>query len=87
MHWLYVHTGLSSAGGAWYLFWSGFGSLFERTIELVVIGGILLRKHNCHSRGCPRIGRFPAVEGGGWQYCRKHHTTNGEHPGESDGGA
>ena len=78
-HWLWFHGGLSSGNTAWYLFPSGIGGIIERLVELVVIGGILLRRHNCHARGCPRMGHFPAVEGGGWQYCRKHHKTNGEH--------
>lgn len=62
-----------------YLFPSGFGGILERLVELVVIGGILLRRHNCHQKGCPRLGRFPAVEGNGWLYCQKHHRDNGEH--------
>jgi hypothetical protein len=77
MHWLYG-AGLTSANKLPYLFWSGIGSILERLVELAVIGGILLRKHNCHSAGCPWIGRFPANEGNGWLYCRRHHATNGE---------
>lgn len=78
-HWVAVHTGTVNEPGSYYGFWSGFGSILERVVELLVIGFILLRKHNCHERGCPRMGRFPALEGGGWSYCRKHHRTNGEH--------
>lgn len=77
IHWLWFHAGLSSANGAWYLFHSGIGGILERLLELVVIGGILLRRHNCHHKGCPWIGRYPAVEGNGWLYCRHHHKDNG----------
>ena len=87
MHWLWFHAGLSSGNTPWYLFPSGIGSILERLVELVVIGGILLRKHNCHSRRCWRVGRFPAVEGGGWQYCRRHHSNDGEQRTEGNGGA
>jgi hypothetical protein len=54
-----------------YLFWSGVGSDLS---ELAMIGFLyaFLRKHNCHSRGCWRIGRHP-VEGTGFVVCRKHH--------------
>jgi len=75
-----AHTlGLDNVAGMWYAFWSGFGSIAERGIDLAVIGGLIYHRNNCHQRGCPRLGRFPAVECGGWHYCRKHHTTNGEH--------
>lgn len=79
LHWLAVHTGTVNETGPFYGFWSGFGSILERLVELFVIGFILLFHHNCHKKGCPRMGRFPANEGGGWKYCRKHHSTNGEH--------
>lgn len=86
IHWLWFHAGLSSGNSSWYLFPSGIASLLERFAELIVIGGLLWHKNNCHSPGCPRIGKFPAVEGGGWHYCRRHHTTNGVHRSEGDGG-
>lgn len=77
IHWLYYHAGLASPSYAWYLFHSGFGSILERLLELSVIGYILLRKHNCHTRRCWRIGKFPDVEGKGWHYCRRHHNDDG----------
>lgn len=78
-HYLALKTGTLNEPGEYYGFWSGFGSVMERLVELAVIGAILLWKHNCHQPGCPYPGKFPAVEGGGWHYCRKHHTTGGVH--------
>lgn len=63
-HWL----GLDDASGSVYLWWSGiFG---DATIVAIPI--VLLRKHNCHAKGCPRIGRH-AVEGTAFVVCRRHH--------------
>lgn len=72
--------GLDNVSGAWYAFWSGFGSILERLVELAVIGYVLLRKHNCHHPRCPRIGRFPDGE---WHVCKKHHPH--ERPGADRG--
>lgn len=66
--WLAHVLGLDNASGGWYLLWSGiFG-------DVSLIGGafVLVRKHNCHVRGCPRIGRHP-IEGTTYVVCRKHH--------------
>lgn len=63
----------------WYAFWSGFANILERFAELFVIGGILLYHHNCHQPGCLWLGKYPAAEGGGWKYCKKHHKTGGVH--------
>jgi hypothetical protein len=62
LHWLAVHTGTSNEAGPYYAFWSGFGSDLSEAA--------LLRKHNCHSRGCWRIGRH-VVDGTPW--CDRHH--------------
>jgi hypothetical protein len=70
LHWLAIHTGTLNEPGPYYGFWSGFGSILERLVELTVIGGILLRHKNCHHHGCPRIGRH-VVDGTPW--CDKHH--------------
>lgn len=60
--------GLDDASGPFYLWWSGAGA------DLGLIGGafVIVRKHQCHVRRCPRIGRHP-VEGTTWTVCRRHH--------------
>jgi len=64
-HWL----GIDNESGRWYAFWSGFGSDVS---EFALLGAIygMLRKHNCHSRGCWRIGRHVV---GGTPWCDRHH--------------
>jgi hypothetical protein len=60
--------GLDDPSGRWYLWWSGpFAdvALFSAPI-------VLLRKHNCHVKGCPRLGRH-GVPGTGFVVCRRHH--------------
>ncbi len=68
--WQHV-LGLDNAGGNFYLFWSGFGANFA---EFAMVGALwgIVRKHNCHIRRCPRIGRFP-VEGTQFTVCQRHH--------------
>lgn len=69
LHWLAVHTGTSNEASPYYAFWSGFGSdLSEIAIVGAVLGGY--RKHNCHAKGCWRIGRH-VVDGTPW--CNRHH--------------
>lgn len=64
-HWL----GMDNESGPIYAFWSGFGSDIS---ELAIVGAVLggYRKHNCHSKGCWRIGRH-VVDGTPW--CDRHH--------------
>jgi hypothetical protein len=74
--WLAVHTGTESESSHYYAWWSGFGSVFPWT--LLGLGGVLavLRNHwksvRCHSRGCWRIGNYPAA-GGAFRLCGHHH--------------
>jgi hypothetical protein len=68
LHWLYWHTGTNGTG-PWYGFWSGFGSDLGEVTLLGAILGIYYR-HNCHDKGCWRIGRH-IVDGTPW--CNKHH--------------
>jgi hypothetical protein len=58
-------------GREWYNFWSGAGADLG---QLVLLGGAigLYRKHNCHVRGCWRIGKQQVV-GTSWVVCHKHH--------------
>jgi hypothetical protein len=57
--------------GRGYQFWSGIGGGF---MDLALCGWLyaFLRKHNCHTKGCWRIGRH-VVEGTPFVVCRKHH--------------
>ena len=71
MSWLGHILGLDDLSGPWYGFWSGFGSDVS---ELALLGALvgLLRKHNCHVKGCWRVGRH-AVDGTAWVVCARHH--------------
>lgn len=58
--------GIDDVSGPWYAWWSGAAG------DLGLLGAAyaLLRKHNCHQRWCPRIGRHPH---GDWMLCGRHH--------------
>jgi hypothetical protein len=75
-HWLALHTGTLHGGpDLYYNFWSGFGSdLGEATLITAVGVGVYtgVRKVNCHSKGCWRIGHH-ALEGTPYILCRHHH--------------
>ncbi len=83
-HWLALHTGTLHGGpDLYYNFWSGFGSdLGEATLISAVGIGVYtgVRKVNCHTKGCWRIGHH-ALEGTPYILCRHHH------PGVPTGGA
>lgn len=69
-HWFEVHTGMKNPAGVYYAFWSGFGSDIS---EATIVVGIFAawRHHNCHVKGCPRIGRH--VLGTAYIACPRHH--------------
>ncbi len=75
-HWLALHTGTLHGGpDLYYNFWSGFGSdLGEATLISAVGIGVYtgVRKVNCHTKGCWRIGHH-ALEGTPYILCRHHH--------------
>jgi hypothetical protein len=75
-HWFALHTGIVHGGpDEWYNFWSGFGSdLGEATLISAVSVGVItgLRKVNCHTKGCWRIGHHP-LDGTPYILCRHHH--------------
>jgi hypothetical protein len=74
-YWMQVHTGTINEAGPYYGFWSGFGSDLEEFGILGAIGaGIyqLIKKYNCHSPDCWRIGRVPAADGQ-FMLCYRHH--------------
>jgi hypothetical protein len=58
-------------GEEFYNLWSGLGADIG---QLVLLGGAigLYRKHNCHVKGCWRIGKQQVV-GTSWVVCHKHH--------------
>ena len=75
-HWLALHTGTLHGGpDLYYNFWSGIGSdLGEATLISAVGIGVYtgVRKVNCHTKGCWRIGHH-TLEGTPYILCRKHH--------------
>lgn len=62
--------------GNGYQFWSGIAG------ELTLLGAAIavVKHHNCHVRGCWRVGRH-SVDGTPYKVCRRHH------PRVPDGGA
>lgn len=75
-HWVAFHTGTLHGGpDPYYNFWSGFGSdLGEATLISAVGIGVYtgVRKVNCHTKGCWRIGKH-ALHGTPYVLCRHHH--------------
>jgi hypothetical protein len=75
-HWIALHTGTLHGGpDLYYNFWSGFGSdLGEATLITAVGVGVYtgVRKVNCHTKGCWRIGHH-RLEGTPYILCRHHH--------------
>jgi hypothetical protein len=71
LHALSHFFGLDNASGAHYLFWSGIGSDIS---EIAILGAVIgiYRRHNCHIKGCARIGKH-AVDGTPYVVCAKHH--------------
>jgi hypothetical protein len=70
-HWTAIHIGSTKESGPYYGFWSGFGSdISEGAIAVGLYTG--LRKVNCHSKMCWRIGHHP-LEGTPYHLCKKHH--------------
>jgi hypothetical protein len=75
-HWFALHTGTLHGGpDVYYNFWSGFGSdLGEATLISAVGVGVYtgVRKVNCHTKGCWRIGHH-ALDGTPYIVCKHHH--------------
>lgn len=68
-HWLSHFFGLDNGSGPFYGFWSGVGSDIG---ELALVGAVagVFRHHNCHIKGCWRLGKHPH---GPYKLCAKHH--------------
>ena len=75
--WLSRLLGLDNGSGPAYLFWSGFGSDLSEIAGLGTIAWIFYRHHNCHVRGCWRIGRLPLE---GYVVCGRHHPRGAPEP-------
>jgi hypothetical protein len=75
-NWFALHTGVLKGGpDPYYNFWSGIGSdIGEATLISAVAIGVYtgVRKVNCHSKRCWRIGHH-ALEGTPYILCRHHH--------------
>ena len=70
-HWTAIHIGSVNESGPFYGFWSGFGSdISEFAIAVGIYTGV--RKVNCHSRRCWRIGHHP-LAGTPYHLCKLHH--------------
>jgi hypothetical protein len=52
----------------------GYAIISGPLADITLLGGAyaLFRHHNCHVRGCPRIGRH-RVDGTDYIVCRHHH--------------
>ena len=71
MGWLAHLFGIDDLSGPFYGFWSGIGSdIQEFAIFAAVIGAY--RKHTCHIKGCPRLGKHP-VKDTPYVVCARHH--------------
>lgn len=69
MSWWFFHP-LSGLG---YQFWSGIGSDLSEITLLGMVAGWWFH-HNCHERGCWKIGHPDQT---GKVVCRRHHSSNG----------
>lgn len=66
MHFLLHVLGIDTQQSYYYDFWSGIAT----QVATVTAGLTYVRKHNCHVRGCARVGRHVV---NGSPFCNKHH--------------
>lgn len=62
--------GVDDPAGRWYLWWSGAGA----DLSYLAAPIVLWQRHNCHVRGCLRLGHHD-LTGTPWRVCRRHHGT------------
>ncbi len=64
LHW----TGIDTQQSYFYDFWSGIGT------QITLLVGIIaaIRHHNCHVKGCWRLGHKDPLHG--YPACRAHHS-------------
>jgi hypothetical protein len=72
-HSILVFFGVYDEAGPGYGFWSGFGSIIVQ--PGIVVGIVLyLRHHNCHAKGCWRVGKIKHTQDGQeYLLCKTHH--------------
>ncbi len=68
--WNWGGDGQGGSNSLGYLLQSGIVA----NLGLLAAAVIYLRRHNCHARWCPFVGRH-AVEGTPYVVCRTHHPT------------
>lgn len=68
MHWLAHVLGIDTQQSYFYDFWSGVAT----QLTAVAVGMAWIHKHNCHAKGCLRIGKHSHD---GTPYCTKHRPT------------
>ena len=72
--WISMHTGSNNVSGGTYGYWSGFGSVFPWSMDTAVALWIIIWHHvkrmNCHTERCWRIGTLPV---GQYKVCKKCH--------------
>ena len=70
------YFGIDTTTGPLYAFYSGFGGILERLLELFAIGGLLLWRTSCYgNRRCLRHGRHEITDpetGVKHKVCWKH---------------
>ena len=79
--WWFLHlTGADNLSGPYYGEWSGFLSDLG---EIALIGAAwsIIRKHNCHVKGCWKLSRHQV---GDYAVCSKHHPTAKTDPTHQD---
>lgn len=70
--WLNHFFGADNTSGVAYGWWSGVAGSFLSTALMAV--PVYLWHHNCHQRGCPRVGRHQThtEDGTVLRTCRRH---------------
>ena len=74
-HWILNVTGDNVAGSRWNLAWSGFLSAGVISTSIFTHTWHSYRLHNCHAKGCWRIGRHDYTDADGVtsRLCRHCH--------------
>lgn len=69
LHW----TGVDTQQSYFYDFWSGIGPVIFGQLPILISLLLYFRHHNCHIKGCWRLGH-PDPRGGGFPACKRHHS-------------
>ena len=68
LHVIFHALGIDTQTSMEYCFWSGAGT----QLTLCIAAVMFLRHHNCHVKGCWRLGHIDAEHG--HPACRRHHS-------------